>query len=315
MHPAKPKMTFRQKVGILIITGSTGAFIWQAYHNAKTASKFADNGWDALINAVGGLGVELFVASAAVGLLILRREGSISSGIATKGLIGLCLAFGFIAAAQSTGTTRTERTSVRTIESQSISGATTDLARARDELAKMAAVPSLATAQGALDKLKTRKGWAETNACANPSGYPVLCKQVADAQSAIGSAQRKEALEARVNSLQSKVDTGPKTALAEGDILAATASKWYGIDQLNVQMLLAFFQACVFMFLAMGGWHLGLMVYGIDEDALVRKAGDPIPANSNVRPFRPASDTQTIVVDGRDSAVRAAVEVLTRKAS
>ena len=89
MHPAKPKLTFRQKVGILIITGSTGAFIWQAYHNAKTASKFADNGWDALINAVGGLGVELFVASAAVGLLILRREGSISSGIATKGLIGL----------------------------------------------------------------------------------------------------------------------------------------------------------------------------------------------------------------------------------
>ena len=104
-------------------------------------------------------------------------------------------------------------------------------------------------------------------------------------------------------------------ALAEGDILAATASKWYGIDQLNVQMLLAFFQACVFMFLAMGGWHLGLMVYGLDEDEIIRKASDPIPANSNVRPFRPASDTQTIVVDNRDPKVMAAIEALTRKAS
>lgn len=267
------ELLFRQKVGVLIIAGASCAFVWQAYHNARTAAKFSENTADMVINAVGGFGVELFVAAAAVGLLILRRENAISSRLATRGLIGLCLMFGLIAAAQSTGTMRAERTSNRTIEKQSANGAMADLEAARGELAKMASVPSLVSAQSAIDKLKTRKGWAETQQCANPGTFPVLCKQVADAMSVLGAANRKAQLEERVANLQSKVDTAPRASLAEGDIIAAAAARYYGFEQFSVQTVLAFFQACVFMCLAMGGWHLGLMVYGLDEAEMIRKTG------------------------------------------
>lgn len=277
-------LLFRQKVGVLIITGASGAFIWQAYHNARTAAKFSENNYDMVVNAIGGFGVELFVAAAAVGLLILKRENTISGSMATKGLITLCLAFGLIAAAQSTGTMRNEKASTRAVEKQSMTGATSDLASARAELDGMKAVPALATAQASLDKLKTRKGWAQTNGCANPGSYSVLCKQVADAQAVIGNATRKAQLEAKVSTLQNKVDTGPKTAMAEGDVIAAAASRWLGYGQVDMQMALAFFQAVVMMALAMGGWHLGLLVYGLDDnDMIARSPGDktkaPLPHN------------------------------------
>ena len=260
--------TLAQHAGLLMITAGLMAFVFQAWKNARTATRFSEPG-DWLIDAIGGIAPELFVAAAAVGVISLANQGKISSGKSLYALMTLCVGFGIFASFQQISVGRFERSASNDLASGNKAGRDVDLASARAQLASMAAVSSVGAAQGALDKLKTRKGWNETNGCANPGSFTVLCRQVADANAKLGEARRKEALEARVAQLQTSNETVKASNIAKADPAAEWLASTMGWQTNSAQMAIAGFMAVVMMLVGMFGVHFGLVVYGMDHAAPV----------------------------------------------
>lgn len=257
--------TLAQHAGLLMITAGLMAFVFQAWKNAKTATRFSEPG-DVIIDALGGIAPELFVAAAAVGIIALANQRKIGSGRSLYALMALCVGFGIFASFQQISVGRFERTATNDLASTNKAGRDADLASARAQLASMGAVLSVGAAQGALDKLKTRRGWNETNGCATPGGYTVLCRQVADANARLGEARRKEALETRVAQLQASNETVKATHLAKADPAAEWLAGAMGWQTTSAQMAIAGFMAVVMMLVGMFGVHFGLVVYGMDSD-------------------------------------------------
>lgn len=296
--------TLAQLAGIAMVIAGVLAFVYQATKNAVVASRYSE-GWMAYVDAAGGAAVELFVAAAAIGIISLSHRGKLQSKRALAGLMALCVTFGVFAASQQINVGRAEKTATVGLNQQNLAGRSTDLARDRAELATMAGVPSVATANSALDKLKTRRGWAETNGCAEPGRFTTLCRQVADARATIGKAQAKERLETRIAAAQNANERTTGKAIATADPMAVLIASQLGITDTSAQTLIAVFNAVTMMLLGMFGVHFGLLVYGLDHDT-------PAPARTaEVVPLRPANDAnvarETIVQPHDNSDVWRAI--------
>lgn len=253
-----------QLAGIAMIGAGATAFLYQATKNAVAAARYSE-GWMKWVDAAGGVAVELFVASAAIGIISLAQRGKLTSKLSLGALMGLCVVFGVFAASQQITTGRAIHTADVQIASGAQTGRTTDLERARAELAQMANIPTVAAASAELMKLKSRKGWNETNGCANPASYAILCKQVATAVAAIGNAERKAQLETRVADLSKASATITGKQIATADPIATKLGQWLAIGTEDAQVGVAFFSAVTMMLLAMFGVHYGLLVYGMDH--------------------------------------------------
>ena len=255
-----------QLAGIGMIVAGIAAFGYQATKNAVVASKFS-TGWMVYVDAIGGAAVELFVAAAAIGIISLANRGKVQSKRALAGLMALCVCFGVFAASQQINMGRAERSAGQGINQSNLAARQTEQTRLQAELATMAAVPSVLTAQSALDKLKTRKGWAETKGCAEPGRFSVLCRQVADATATIGRAKRKEAVETSMSAISSKNEGTTGQHVASADPMAELIASQIGVSLMAAMTLIAVFNAVTMMLLGMFGVHFGLTVYGMDHEA------------------------------------------------
>lgn len=256
--------TLAQHAGLAMITAGLMAFAFQAWKNAKTATRYSE-GSDAIIDAIGGIAPELFVAAAAVGIISLSHRGKINSKRSLYGLMTLCIGFGVFASFQQISVGRVTKAADNTVNAKNLEDRATELKRIEGELATMANIPALATATSALDKLKTRKGWNETNGCANPGSFAVLCRQVADANRAIGAAQRKQTLETRQRELSTKNENTRGENISKADPAAEWLAGVTGWKFESAQMAIAGYMAVVMMLVGMLGVHYGLQVYGMDE--------------------------------------------------
>ena len=272
-----------QLAGIAMVVAGVLAFVYQATKNAVVASRYSE-GWMAYVDDAGGAAVELFVAAAAIGIISLSHRGKVQSRRALAGLMALCVVFGIFAASQQINVGRAVKSADTNINQTNLAGRSTDLARDRAELATMAGVPSVATATSALDKLKTRKGWAETSGCATPGGYRVFCRQVADANAVIGRAQAKERLEARIAAAQTANERTKGTAIAAADPMATLIAGKLGSTEAEAQLMIAVFSAVTMMLLGMFGVHFGLLVYGMEHDTAPQHTAEVVP-------LRPANDS------------------------
>lgn len=258
--------TLAQHAGLAMITAGIMAFVYQAWKNAKTATRFSE-GSDVYIDAIGGIAPELFVAAAAIGVISLRNSGKLESGKSLMALMALCVGFGIFASFQQISVGRVVKTADNTLAATNLGNRAVELKRIETELAGMAKVASVATANSALDKLKARKGYVETNACAVPGSYTVLCRQVATAKAAIGDAERKAALEARQITLSTTNETTKGANISTADPAAEWLAAVAGWQTNSAQMAIAGFMAVVMMLVGMFGVHFGLIVYGMDHDA------------------------------------------------
>lgn len=256
--------TLAQHAGLAMITAGLMAFVYQAWKNAKTATRYSE-GSDVYIDAIGGIAPELFVAAAAVGIIALSHRGKLTSKRSLYALMALCVGFGVFASFQQITVGRINKAADNTVNAKNLEDRATELKRIEGELANLSNIPALATATSALDKLKTRKGWAETNGCANPGSFTVLCRQVADANRIIGAAQRKENLEARQRDLSTKNERTTGAQVSKADPAAEGLAAFTGWQMQSAQMVIAGFMAVVMMLVGMFGVHFGLLVYGMDE--------------------------------------------------
>ena len=258
--------TMAQHAGLAMITAGLIAFFYQAWKNARTATRYSE-GSDWYIDAIGGIAPELFVAAAAVGIISLSHKGKLTSKRSLHALMALCVGFGVFASFQQITVGRINKAADNSMAAKNLEDRATELKRIEGELANMTNVPALATATSALDKLKTRKGWNETNGCANanPGGYTVLCRQVADHKRIIGAAQRKETLETRQRELSSKNERVTGSQVSKADPAAEGLAAFTGWQMQSAQMVIAGFMAVVMMLVGMFGVHFGLVVYGMDE--------------------------------------------------
>lgn len=279
-----------QLAGIAMIGAGATAFVYQATKNAVSAARYSD-GWMKWVDAAGGVAVELFVAAAAIGIISLSQRGKLTSRRSLSGLMVLCVTFGVFAASQQISSGRAVHSAEVSINTDNHAGRKADLESARADHAKLASVPTVAAASAELMKLKTRKGWSETNGCTNPASYAVLCKQVASAVAVIGNAERKAELEKKIAEL-SKANTATTGAqIATADPIAAKMAKWFDISTDDAQVSVAFFSAVTMMLLAMFGVHFGLLVYGMEHD------GTDAKPSADVIPFAAANDRNTVIVE------------------
>jgi hypothetical protein len=275
-----------QLAGVGMVVAGILAFAYQAVKNATVAARFSE-GWMVYVDAAGGAAVELFVAAAAIGIISLANQGKVANTRALAGLMALCVVFGVFAASQQINVGRAEKSAEVGLAQSNLSGRKADLDRARAEVATMAAIPSVATAQAAIDRLKTRKGWAETNGCAIPGSFTVLCRQVADANAMLGRANRKAQLEAEVSRLSTVNEATSGRQVAAADPMATFLANRLNTTEANAQLIIAVFNAVTMMLLGMFGVHFGLLVYGFDHDT-------PTPARTaEVHEFKPANDIRS----------------------
>lgn len=285
--------TLAQHAGLLMITAGLMAFVFQAWKNAKTATRFSEPG-DVLIDAIGGIAPELFVAAAAVGVISLANQGKISSGRSLYALMALCVGFGVFASFQQISVGRFERSATNDLATANKAGRDTDLASARAQLASMAAIPSVGAAQSALAKLKNRRGWNETNGCVDVGRFSTFCNQVADANKLIAEARRKEALEARVTALQTSNETVKPANLAKADPAAEWLAGVAGWQTNSAQMAIAGFMAVVMMLVGMFGVHFGLVVYGMDHATPTEHKTAEILDFTHVKPYTRIDGSTTL---------------------
>jgi len=258
--------TLAQLAGIGMIVAGITAFVYQATKNAVVASRFSE-GWMAYVDAAGGAAVELFVAAAAIGIISLANRGKVKSKRALVGLMALCVCFGVFAASQQINMGRVERSADQGLNQSNLAARQSDRTRIESELATLASVPAVGVATSALDKLKTRKGWTESRACAEPGRFTVLCRQVADANATLGRAQRKAKLEADLSGITSKNEGTKGRHIAAADPMAELIAAKLDITLANAMTLIAVFSAVTMMLLGMFGVHFGLIVYGMEHEA------------------------------------------------
>jgi hypothetical protein len=159
----------------------------------------------------------------------------------------------------------------RAVEAQSYKDHRADLKRAQDQLSWIPQHRPAATVQSELDGLKNRREWNWTNGCTAVSNKSnrSFCQRYHGLSAELASAQQATALEARIASIQTKLDQSEGgTVMAEADPQAAVLSKLAGVflpgvNVETVQTGLAVFIALLLevgsafgMYIAFSQWRL-----------------------------------------------------------
>jgi len=277
-----------------MIASAITALIYQASKNAVTAAKYSE-GWMRYIDAAGGIAVEMFVASAAIGVLYVMRRGKVSHSYAMLGLIGLCVGFGLLAAGQQISVQRTQKTAEVGVKQTVYSSQATQLVKAQEELATIKARP-VATVEAAMATERGKTFWDATDGCKDVGKYGNSCRLYGALAAELGLAKRKAELEGRVISLSTAVGATTGSQIATADPIAGLVGSYFELTVENAQIAMAFFSAVTMMMIAMFGIHFGLLVYGADDlpahaaqsvaPTVMQYAAPVVP--TNVTPFQAA---------------------------
>lgn len=292
-----------QYAGLAMIAAGLMAFVFQAWKNAKTATRYSE-GSDIFIDAVGGIAPELFVAAAAVGVIALRNSGKLESGKSLWALMALCVGFGVFASFQQISVGRVERTADAVTAQANLGSRSTEIARKQAELSTIKVRPS-AQIEGDINAWKARHAaeMERTAECTRPSPKPSsICQRLARLKGEHGAASRVTKLEADIAALSAK-NEGTRGKHVTADPAAEWLAAVTGWETRSSQMAIAGFMAVVMMLVGMFGVHFGLLIYGLGATASA-------PASAEILPIRPAAirrDAEPAAVSvGRPVFARAA---------
>lgn len=259
--------TLAQHAGLAMIAAGIMAFVFQAWKNAKTATRFSE-GSDVYIDAIGGIAPELFVAAAAVGVIALSHQNRLSSRKGLFALMALCVSFGIFASFQQISVGRSERVAEQTVNQGNLATRNAELARKQAELASIKVRPA-AQIEADIRAWKARHpSVMETTAeCTRPQPKPSsICRRLENLKGEFGAANRVRALEADIATLSERNESTKGRHISTGDPGAIWLASVTGWKLDSAQMAIAGFMAVVMMLVGMFGIHFGLLIYGMGHD-------------------------------------------------
>lgn len=127
----------------------------------------------------------------------------------------------------------------RATEAQSYKDLRADLDRAREQMSWIPQHRPIATVEGEIESLKTRREWKWSNDCTAVKGSQTsaFCQTFHVTTAELASAQQAAALETRIADIQAKLGSvaGGGTVMSEADPQATVLSKLLGIERDTVQ--------------------------------------------------------------------------------
>lgn len=280
-------------VGEGVIVASLCCFAVSAYFNARYAGSLGQDDNMQTAMKIAGLAIASLLALLAVGKHLIDTERF--GGVKSKALIlVLCLAAVEVWSAMgSIVTGRSDMVGSRKIEATSVANATADRARIQADLAKLKSVPPAGTLRAQLQGMQAQPFYTATKACTTNTGpYNNSCRRYAGVAAQLGTAERKESLEAQLAAATGTIAHARGSAQSSADPQSAAMATTLGFMGImaspdTIGLLAPLGIALVLMLAGWWGIEIGFAIRGIELAAV---AARPTAAtNDNVRQFQAPS--------------------------
>jgi len=291
-------------VGEGVIAFALCCFAVSAYFNARYAGSLGQDEAMQTAMKIAGFSIAALLALLAIGKHLIDTERF--RGAKGKALILVaCLAVVEVWSAMgSIVTGRSDMVGSRKIEATSVANATADRARLQAEIAKLKSTPPAGTLRAQLQGMQAQQFYAATKACTTNTGpYNNSCRRYASVAAQLGTAERKESLEAQLAAATGTIAHARGAAQSGADPQSAALATTLGFIGImaspdTIGLLAPLGIALVLMLAGWWGIEIGFAIRGIELAAAARPTG---ALNDNIRQFQaPAapSFTQPLATNG-----------------